>query len=230
MARLLFEMSCLDDLDRLPTARILPAAFFRLYQKVVALYDESTQYLLGYLRRQGLVVQCTSGCAHCCNLMPAGISGTELLFLYRGLWQTGRFSRLFRRCLEARELLAETNLQQRRLIGKAPGGPTRDKLLESYAERGQPCPFLLDNRCQVYAFRPFACRMHFSLSPPGWCRPAHFQYPYAVRFNLEPGECVYLALERLDRHLGLELCDLMVCGLLELTVNKLGFARLDGTL
>jgi Fe-S-cluster containining protein len=227
MARLLFEMSCLEGLDLFSQTGVLPTAFFRSYRKVVGLYDESTQYFLGYLRRRGLAVRCEPGCAHCCNHMPAGISGTELLFLYHGMHRTGQFSRLFRRCLEARELLAETALcQHREAIGEPPGGPLRDRLLHSYAEIRQPCPFLRDNRCQVYGVRPLACRMHFSLSPPGWCRPDHFQYRYAVRFNLEPGECVYRELDRLDRILALGLCDLMVCGVLELTVNKLRFASI----
>jgi Fe-S-cluster containining protein len=39
---------------------------------------------------------------------------------------------------------------------------------------GQPCPFLVDDSCSIYANRPLACRKHVSFhSTPEWCEPEH---------------------------------------------------------
>jgi len=35
---------------------------------------------------------------------------------------------------------------------------------------GKPCPFLIDNTCSIYEFRPFACRRHHALTTDAyWC-------------------------------------------------------------
>ncbi len=71
--------------------------------------------------------------------------------------------------------------------------------------------------------------MHFSLTPPHWCRPSHFQNASALGFNLEPGSRIFEALEELDDRFQLDLSDVMVCGLLELTVNVMKFAKIQWT-
>ena len=101
-------------------------------------------------------------------------------------------------------------------------------LSTAYCGFEQPCPFLKENLCQIYPYRPLACRMHFSLTPPHWCRPSHFQNPHALRLNLEPGKCVFDALEKLEDRFQLDFSDVMVCGLLELTVNVMQFERFAG--
>ena len=99
---------------------------------------------------------------------------------------------------------------------------------KSYRDLEQRCPFLDGQLCQIYPYRPLACRMHFSLTPPHWCRSSHFQNAHALGFNLEPGKCVFDALEKLDRPFSVDLSDVMVCGLLELTVNVMKFKKIRG--
>ena len=77
---------------------------------------------------------CRRGCSHCCNI-PVIISQAE-----------------------ADE------------IGRAIGRPARQVAVkqedrETVARRwhGQPCPFLQDNACSIYAHRPMACRLHATL-------------------------------------------------------------------
>jgi Fe-S-cluster containining protein len=37
---------------------------------------------------------------------------------------------------------------------------------------GTPCPFLKNNSCSIYEFRPFMCRRHITLAPTNhWCQP-----------------------------------------------------------
>jgi len=228
MARYLFDISCLKGIDECGATRRIPPDFFRTYQKALTLYDESVQFLLGYLHRQGFTVQCTEGCAHCCCHMPSGISIIELLYLYHGMHRSGAFPVYFRRCLEAEELWVEILRSHRNLPPDLQGGEhDREAMLKNYNRLEQYCPFLQHSMCQLYLYRPIACRMHFSLSPPAWCHPSHFQNPNAVRFNLEPGNNVKEALERLDERLKLKVSDLMACGLLELTVNVMKFERIE---
>jgi Fe-S-cluster containining protein len=230
MARTLFEISCLDGLEELSTARTLPSHLLRLFRKAVALYDESTHYVLGQMRRHGLKPQCKPGCTHCCCHMPTGISTIELVYLYHGLHQIKSLPRLFRRCLEAEESWVEIFHQNRNaalsLSHDHDDSMAMETMLKSYLAMDRPCPLLQSGCCLVYAYRPFACRMHFSLSPPHWCLHSHFQHEYAVRFNLEPGECVFDMLERLDGCFQLNLSNVMVCGLLELMVNVMQFEEI----
>ncbi len=42
-----------------------------------------------------------------------------------------------------------------------------DAVLEN---KNQACPFLKQNKCSIYDFRPFVCRRHYSISDsPKWC-------------------------------------------------------------
>lgn len=227
MANLLLEIAGLDGLDRLATEGCLPRLFLSHFQKIMELFDESARFSLGQLRDAGFTAQCTIGCHHCCCHMPIGLSAAELIFIYHGMQQGGAASKLFRRCLEAEELWVEVFHRQ---AGEEPGPETCDQALASlstaYCGLEQPCPFLKEDLCRIYPYRPLACRMHFSLSPPAWCRPSHFQNPHALRFNLEPATCVFDALEKLEDRFQLSFSDVMICGLLELTVNVMRFDRI----
>jgi Fe-S-cluster containining protein len=227
MAALLFNISCLDGLEKLATDGGLPAAFRVRFQKVMALFDESQRHVLGQLRDAGFTVQCQPGCHYCCFQMPTGVSAAELIFIYHGMQLSGAASRFFRRCLEAEELWVE--VFHRKAFGEAEQMACQqmiESLAKAYGGLEQPCPFLEAGLCQIYPFRPLACRIHFSVSSPSWCRPSHFQNPHALRFNLEPGKCVFDALESLDDRFQVHFSDVMICGLLELTVNVMRFDRI----
>jgi Fe-S-cluster containining protein len=227
MARRLFESSCLDGLEKLAIDGSLPASFLGYFQKVMHLFDESARLSLWQLRDAGLTVQCQPECPHCCYQMPTGVSTAELIYLYHGMQQSGTASRFFRRCLEAEELWVEVFHRQTNEDAKLGDGQSLAELTsKSYRNLEHRCPFLQAQLCQIYPYRPLACRMHFSLTPPHWCRPIHFQNAHALGFNLEPGDCVFDALERLDSCFQLELSDVMVCGLLEMTVNVMQFKKI----
>jgi Fe-S-cluster containining protein len=227
MARRLFESACLDGLEKLAAEGSLPALFLGHFRKVLDLFDESTRLSLRQLRGAGLTVRCEPECPHCCYQMPTGVSTAELIYLYHGMQQSGAASRFFRRCLEAEELWVE--VFHRHTNENTEPGDSRnlaELTSKSYRELDHCCPFLQARICQIYPYRPLACRMHFSLTPPHWCRPTHFQNTHALGFNLEPGKCVFDAMGRLDSCFQMELSDVMVCGLLELTVNVMNFRKI----
>lgn len=223
---LLLEVARLSGDVEWRRARSLPAAWLHLFRKALDLYDESTRFFLGYLRRCGYSVACQQGCSHCCRQMPSGVSIAELLYLYQGMWERAGVSRWVRRCLERQELWGQLcGTPHGDGVGPVPASaePDRDDLLLDYQMLRQDCPLLENQHCQVYDHRPLACRMHFSLSAPHWCDPGHFQNEYAVRFNLEVGERVQTALRMVGERLRLSCSDLLTCGLLELTVNVFRF-------
>jgi Fe-S-cluster containining protein len=223
----LLRIGCLDGLDGFARDRSLPHQFLTYMQKVMELFDESNRFFVNYLRRDGVAVPCQEGCAHCCQNMPAGATLVELLYFYHGMHQSGSFSRLFRRCLEEEQVLTRLFLQcQDQAEASAPVASCREEVLQLYQDLGQLCRFSQDNLCRLYPYRPFACRMHFSLSPAYWCNPRHFQFPHAVIINLEPGNSVYDALGRIERRLQIRLSGILVCGILELAVNVMRFDRI----
>jgi Fe-S-cluster containining protein len=48
-------------------------------------------------------------------------------------------------------------------IGRKPKRVSDDKEMSTEFGYHRPCTFLKNNRCSIYAHRPFACRMHFSM-------------------------------------------------------------------
>ncbi len=224
IAGYIHDMSRLEGLGQLRSRHSLPLRLLKTFQKVMDLYDASTRYFLGRLHHRGITVQCRSHCIYCCFNMPSGLSTMELIYIYHGSSLSGFGPRLFRRCLEAQERWSElcrANCQSNPSENTPP--LSKEAILKSYQGLAAPCPFLQGTSCVIYRYRPLACRMHFSLSPPSWCNPSHFQNDYAIRFNAEPGECVQDALDVLDDCFHLNISDIMVCGLLELTVNVMEF-------
>jgi hypothetical protein len=84
----------------------------------------------------GPVTACTKGCGHCCK-MAVGITQHDAEVIRDG---TG---------VEFRPV--QTDLTT-----------SPSSMVETYM--GVPCPFLKKGSCEIYEFRPIACRTHFNLS------------------------------------------------------------------
>jgi Fe-S-cluster containining protein len=163
------------------------------------------------------------------SLLPVGLSTIELLYIYHRISHTDQLNRFFRRGLDAQELWSKIYRQCSETSGPSCENNVREVALLRYYQQAQPCPFLHGGLCRIYPYRPIACRMHFSLSPPYWCSPSHFQNGNVVRFNLEPSEPVFEALDRTDARFQLDLSDVMISGLLELAVNIMQFEQIRCT-
>ncbi len=203
--------------------RALPKIFLTHLDKAFGVYDESLRFVLSHLHRSGWTVTCAPGCHYCCTQLPSGLTGVEILYLYHGAFRAGVLDRMFRRSMERMEMWGEICRWDRENPANLSIGLRTAERLGRYHTLDVPCPFLHAGLCSFYRQRPLACRIHFSLSPPHWCRPDHFQYAHAVRFNVEPSSQVMDDLQRLDESLELNLSDLLVCGFVECTVNVMAF-------
>jgi Fe-S-cluster containining protein len=222
----LAEIARIEGLERFGNGRPFPSSALEIFQKVLGLFDSEIVFLLSEMRRGGQTIQCKPHCSHCCHQMPANVSTIELIAIYHQVQQRGLLGRFMRRSIRLEEVWAGVFDR----CGDAPEGTEevdhfREIVLKGFLTLKHPCPFLEDGLCAIYDCRPLSCRMHFSISPPHWCNPSHFQNPHAMSFNLEPAKRVREGLARIDFKLQLGLSEFMVSGLLGLAVNIMRCGR-----
>ncbi len=92
-------------------------------------------------------VACSLGCAHCCRV-PALIYEREAIRMSKA---SGR------------------------MMVRMPYRTHEEVLSASTKFRGQPCSFLIDEKCSIYNDRPLVCRVHHSLSSDKSLCQSHLQ-------------------------------------------------------
>jgi Fe-S-cluster containining protein len=124
----------------------------------------------------GWGIPCTKGCAACCRWLVR-VSIPEALFLNERLLECKRPWRhqIFERFQQARETLKQNGLArelERDLI-RQPGDVSYDHrvhlLTQRYLSLRLACPFLIEETCSIYSWRPIVCRQYFVTSPARWC-------------------------------------------------------------
>lgn len=114
---------------------------------------------------------CRAGCSHCCHI-PVTLSTTE-----------------------AQLIAAETGVVLSGFKGRKRAGGNPEK--PGY---GNPCPFLSEGRCSIYAHRPLICRTHLNMDEdPLLCElveDASVPVPYA---NATFIQAAYLGISRNQR-------------------------------
>jgi len=134
-----------------------------------SLCDKIISVMLSEAQNLGWKVPCKKGCGFCCkNLVP--LSAPEALWLSEEICELPKSEqKVLQRSIEfaRRKLLsvtppefAEPNLQQ--------------EISDWYAGLNLTCPFLVDNSCAIYKFRPLACREHIVTGKSG-CDQSHNQ-------------------------------------------------------
>lgn len=110
---------------------------------------------------------CKLGCSHCCHQFILSVS-VEVPYILRRLKQ-----------LPADKLsIIEKNIADfvEYYNNNTPNGRTLDRIEGIYdfnkkmAKDMYPCPFLIDNSCSIYDFRPIVCRVHFVKNKPELCK------------------------------------------------------------
>ncbi|MFZ5481227.1 MAG: YkgJ family cysteine cluster protein [Myxococcota bacterium] len=120
---------------------------------------------------------CREGCTACCHDNPRGVTGIEIARL--------------------REVATVEEIARFRALA------ARGEAQETWRARREPCPFLVEGRCRVYARRPIACRAFYALTPPNQCDPGDPRYEERVNPHLDPPQIVVQILRAISRTLAL---------------------------
>lgn len=233
MARWLFEVRCIPDIERFKESLCLPSDTKVFFNKAVNAYQEYLRYKLNQLKEKGRFPSCSPGCAHCCYFMPAGLSAFEIVALYEAMWHENILARTFRRFLEKQEIMNQLcDMKQEECVGEefySAEDQEQLHLLKYYYMR-EPCPFLgSGNRCLIYRSRPFVCRQYFSCSPPSWCDPEHVHFNQALKIAFPLPEEARDELDKIDGKFAIELPDTMCGALLVFAVNIACFRPIQWT-
>ncbi len=119
--------------------------------------------------REGRSVSCKSGCGACCRqLVPLSPPEAWLLADVVAGMPAARRTDVLANFAHVQEGLARSGMDAalRRRI------ESEDQLVSlaaSYFRLGLPCPFLRDESCSIYPFRPSICREYLVTSPPDLC-------------------------------------------------------------
>jgi Fe-S-cluster containining protein len=132
-----------------------------------------------------LNVTCARGCAFCCMDNPRGISGVELLGVFEALAPQQRGT-ADGPAARFQSLVDEHGIEDAQARSKA---------------QLTPCMYLVAGACSVYASRPMACRMFFSVTPPAACDPTSDAQP--VNPKLEPPQVLKDLLKAISHRLQL---------------------------
>jgi len=186
--------------DEVPPESLLPT-LHELSNRVVEGVEEK-------VRKNGLQVSCRKGCGACCR-QPVPISPAEARLL-AGIIQNmpdaaqaiirARFDDAVRR-------LDESGLRDRATHYHRLSNDEVQAMVYEYFQLGIPCPFLEDESCSIYPFRPLVCREYLVISPAEHCATLaedqiqRLQFPVSVAAAFagmegvaEPGENIYLPL------------------------------------
>lgn len=124
----------------------------------------------------GSRVSCAKGCAACCRWLVC-LSMPEALYMHERFHtlETRRRKKIFCRFLRAKESLEENGLVEvlKRDLTREHGDLTFDHRLYLLSRRYHAlqlsCPFLEEEACSIYPWRPTKCRQYYVTSPANWC-------------------------------------------------------------
>jgi Fe-S-cluster containining protein len=164
-----------------------PLRLAELAWNFLGISERMTDVAVRGAAREGRTVSCTKGCGACCRqLVPLSPPEAWLIAdLVAGLpeEQRTRVRALFARAGEA---LEQADLTER-LVGRIESPEHMTALALAYFTLGVPCPFLRDEACSIYPYRPSICREYLVSSPPANCAtlgPAPVaRLPIAVRLS-----------------------------------------------
>jgi Fe-S-cluster containining protein len=122
------------------------------------------------VERSGAKVSCQKGCGACCR-QPVPISPPEARLLnaiIENMEEPGR-SLFIERFEQAAERLRESGLMDMALNYHRLSEEETGVMVEEYFKLGIACPFLEDESCSIYEFRPLVCREYLVISDARHC-------------------------------------------------------------
>jgi Fe-S-cluster containining protein len=170
-------------------------AFCRQYSRLKkSRLPEAEDQIRQAVSAAGKTISCSKGCGHCCSLFViASLQECECLVyhLYNNRDELIHFIESFqswrKRTLNIEDTFRRINHVQALMVA---GQATEEDLktfdadCDTYAAQANPCPFLKDDACSVYAVRPYVCAGVVSASPREWCQPRHPRQSEIEHFKL----------------------------------------------
>lgn len=199
----------------------IPRGFTERVEVLLAHYDQyadevRTTLGIGDLPRAG-----TPEGVGACYAVPMGVSGVEAINIYRQVRTWKDFQSVAQRMGE----LAETQMNDIQALhkGKDPEkiratGKAVQQGRVDFARRGEPCPFLDRNRrkCRLGDAKPVVCRMHHIATDPEWSNPQHPRHGDVKAHNVRLPIRQQVALQQIDKRMGLQLSPFLYVNLLQL--------------
>lgn len=186
MQAALDAIAALPGLADVATTKKPPKGFFAAVRALAAAYDGYVAAVVQHTPALQKAARPGTPEGHrACYEQPIGVTACEGMTIYRHV-------RPWRDFPQVAQELARQGEQQYKDIQSRHTGKDPDKIAMtssavqegrlSAARRGDLCP-LLDResrRCRAWDVRPFACRMHFVTTDPGWSDPRDPHYPKDV--------------------------------------------------
>ncbi len=170
----------------------LPAAPVTVEELLPVLYAFADAYLSAVIAQAeelGRRVSCKAGCGACCaQLVPVSEAEAQRLAKLVAEMPEPRRREVLERFQRLRGRLEGAGLWERlRDTGALPDLEARRRIGMEYFALREPCPFLENQSCSIYADRPMRCREYFVTSPPVHCadpRPETIRMvPLPVKFS-----------------------------------------------
>jgi len=119
--------------------------------------------------RKGLTVSCQKGCGACCRqLVPLSPPEAWLIADVTAGLPPSRRADVLAVFARAGEALDQSGLGAQ-LLARIETTAQMTDLAVAYFRLGVPCPFLRDESCSIYPYRPSICREYLVTSPPENC-------------------------------------------------------------
>ncbi|WP_419778961.1 YkgJ family cysteine cluster protein [Maridesulfovibrio sp.] len=149
-------------------------SFVDILPEIYTIYNKVLQSTLEEHSRNGLHTKCDKGCETCCHqLITVSIHEAILLVhLVNSLNEPER-SRIKNAFDTILEKLEEKGLLKDLLdfhVNKFDDKANIINIQKEYWQLNQSCPFLVDDSCSIYPFRPFICRQYLVSSDPAYCK------------------------------------------------------------
>jgi len=157
---------------KLRAAMALPPKPLRLAElalSTMGISEKLTDVAVKREARQGRAVTCQKGCGACCRqIVPLSPPEAWLIADVANGLPPARRAEALAVFARAGEALSTSGLREQ-LQQRIETAEQMMGLAVAYFALGVPCPFLRDESCSIYPYRPSICREYLVTSPPENC-------------------------------------------------------------
>ncbi len=150
-----------------PTSDVPPESLLPTLHELSSLIVDG---VVEKVEKQGAKISCKKGCAACCRQhVPISPAEARLLAaIVENMPESGR-SIIKKRFAQALQRLRESGVMDQAMNYHQLSKDETVAMAKEYFELGIACPFLENESCSVYPFRPLICREYLVISPARHC-------------------------------------------------------------